>query len=79
MSQLARKPVLTARQSEVLTLVAAGHTNKHIARTLGISPKTVEKHLRDVYRRLGVQCRVAAVVRGQQLGLLRAHLRGNTD
>ena len=74
-----RKPTLTDRQLEVLRLVAAGHTNKHIARLLGISRQTAEKHLTGVYRRLGVECRVAAVVRAEELGLLRAHLRRNTD
>ena len=57
--------VLTPRQSGVAALVAAGRSNAEIAAELGISEKTVEKHLADLFGRLGVQSRtaVAAAVR----------------
>lgn len=58
--------LLTARQREVAELVARGHTNADISRLLGISPKTVEKHVNGLFARLGVRTRsaIAARVRG---------------
>jgi DNA-binding CsgD family transcriptional regulator len=53
--------VLTNREREVVRLVAAGLTNVEIAQTLFISPGTVRKHLDNVYARLGVSSRAAAV------------------
>jgi DNA-binding CsgD family transcriptional regulator len=54
---------LTAREAEILELVAAGLTNAAIAHRLWVSPGTVKKHLENVYAKLGVANRVAAVVR----------------
>jgi DNA-binding CsgD family transcriptional regulator len=56
-------PRLTARQTDVLRLLAAGHTNAQIARRLGISEGTVRTHLESVYARLQVSSRTAAVTR----------------
>ena len=56
-------PRLTARQNDLLRLLAAGHTNAQIARRLGISEGTVRKHLENIYDRLGVSSRTAAVTR----------------
>jgi DNA-binding CsgD family transcriptional regulator len=56
-------PELTARQWELLDLVAAGHTNAQIARRLGVSEGTVRTHLEHIYRRLQVSSRTAAVAR----------------
>ncbi len=56
-------PRLTARQRELLPLVAAGHTNAQIARRLGISEGTVRTHLENIYRLLQVSSRTAAVTR----------------
>jgi DNA-binding CsgD family transcriptional regulator len=56
-------PRLTSRQQELLRLVAAGHTNIQIARRLGISEGTVRTHLENIYDRLGVSSRTAAVTR----------------
>lgn len=58
--------VLTARQREVAQLVARGHTNAEISTLLGISEKTVEKHVAGLFERLGVRTRsaIAARVRG---------------
>ncbi|MER7074177.1 helix-turn-helix transcriptional regulator [Terrabacter sp. NPDC000476] len=50
----------TAREAEVLTLAAAGWTNHRIARRLGISERTVRKHLGSVYERSGQHGRAAA-------------------
>ena len=56
-------PPLTPRQRELLRLVAAGHTNAQIARRLGVTEKTVGKHLENIYARLRVSSRTAAVTR----------------
>jgi DNA-binding CsgD family transcriptional regulator len=52
---------LTTRQQQVLTLVTAGLTDAAIGHRLGCSPRTVDKHLEHIYRRLGVTCRTAAI------------------
>lgn len=54
---------LTARQRDMLRLVAAGHTNAQIGRRLGVSEGTVRKHMENIYGRLQVSSRTAAVTR----------------
>jgi DNA-binding CsgD family transcriptional regulator len=61
---------LTARESDVLALLAAGLPNKAIARQLGISPKTVGNHIERIYTKLGVSNRAGAAMRAMQHGLL---------
>lgn len=56
---------LTARQQEVLRLVAEGRPTKDIARRLGLSVSTVKAHLAAAYRSLGAHNRVEAVVRAR--------------
>jgi DNA-binding CsgD family transcriptional regulator len=56
-------PQLTPRQRELLHQVAAGHTNAQIARRLGVSEGTVRIHLQNIYSRLQVSSRTAAVTR----------------
>jgi len=56
-------PRLTPRQKDLLRLLAAGHTNTQIARRLGISEGTVRTHLENIYERLHVSSRTAAVSR----------------
>jgi RNA polymerase sigma factor (sigma-70 family) len=56
-------PRLTPRQNDLLRLVAAGHTNTQIARRLGISEGTVRTHLENIYEKLQVTSRTAAVTR----------------
>jgi predicted ATPase/DNA-binding CsgD family transcriptional regulator len=51
---------LSAREAEVLGLVASGLTNAQVARELFISPNTVNRHLNSIYRKLGVTSRAAA-------------------
>jgi DNA-binding NarL/FixJ family response regulator len=46
---------LTAREREVLALVAAGQTNKQVAAALGISPRTVEAHRESLMRKVGIR------------------------
>jgi DNA-binding CsgD family transcriptional regulator len=52
---------LTPRQEDLVHLLAAGHTNTQIARRLGISEGTVRTHLENIYARLHVSSRTAAV------------------
>ena len=54
---------ITAREADVLACVASGMTNLQVARNLGISVRTVMKHLQHLYPKLGVTSRVAATVR----------------
>jgi DNA-binding CsgD family transcriptional regulator len=54
---------LTAREREVLGWVARGKTNAEIAELLWLAPSTVRKHLENVYAKLGVNTRTAAVAR----------------
>ena len=61
---------LTARERDVLAWVARGKTNAEIAELLWLAPSTVRKHLENVYAKLGVRTRTAAVARF--LGLLDA-------
>jgi DNA-binding CsgD family transcriptional regulator len=56
-------PRLTPRQKDLLHLLAAGHTNAQIARRLGISEGTVRTHLENIYDKLNVSSRTAAVTR----------------
>ena len=61
---------LTAREREVLSLVAEGLPNKAIALRLGISDHTVKFHINAILSKLGVQSRTEAVVRAVRLGVL---------
>jgi DNA-binding NarL/FixJ family response regulator len=60
---------LTARESEILALIAGGATNKEIAQTLYLSPHTVKEHTSSLYRKLGARNRTEAVQRAQRQGL----------
>ncbi|MEU5261392.1 helix-turn-helix transcriptional regulator [Amycolatopsis sp. NPDC021455] len=55
--------VLTAREREVATAVARAATDQQVARLLGISPRTVQKHLQQIYRKLGLTSRAELLVR----------------
>ncbi|MEU6837415.1 MULTISPECIES: helix-turn-helix transcriptional regulator [Streptomyces] len=61
---------LTPRETNVLHLLATGLTAEGIGRRLGISPRTVHKHLNALYRKLGATDRLGAVLRAQDAGLL---------
>lgn len=60
---------LSAREVEVLTLIAAGTSNGEIARRLVLSEKTVRNHISNLYAKLGVADRAEAVSRARRLGL----------
>jgi DNA-binding CsgD family transcriptional regulator len=59
-------PNLTRREREILDLVAEGRTNAEIATVLWLAPGTVRRHLENVFRKLGVHTRTAAVARLRQ-------------
>ena len=61
---------LTARQLEVLTLLADGSSNKVIERRMNIAPRTVRAHLTELFQVLEVDGRVQAILRARQLGLI---------
>jgi DNA-binding CsgD family transcriptional regulator/tetratricopeptide (TPR) repeat protein len=63
---------LTARQLEVLALIAAGRTNREIAATLFITEKTAGAHVSSILGRLGVRSRVQAATAAHRLGLVPA-------
>jgi DNA-binding NarL/FixJ family response regulator len=62
-------PGLSVREREVLALVAEGLPNKHIARRLEISEKTVKAHLTSVYQQIGVSDRTQAAIWAREHGL----------
>jgi DNA-binding CsgD family transcriptional regulator len=60
---------ITARETSVLTLLADGRTAHAIARRLGISPHTVNRHLEHVYQKLNTNDRLGAILRAEAVGL----------
>jgi DNA-binding CsgD family transcriptional regulator len=66
---------LTAREAEILRLVSSGRTNKQIALELGISPKTIDRHLSNIFTKIGVSSRAAATAFAFEQGLMTAPLR----
>ena len=61
---------LTAREVEVLSLLARGHSNKEIANQLFVTPKTVSSHVQHIYAKLGVSSRARATHFATQHGLV---------
>jgi len=61
LDERAANPTLTPREVQVLKLVAIGHRNKEIAALLGLSDETVPVHLKNIFSKLGVNERTAAV------------------
>jgi DNA-binding NarL/FixJ family response regulator len=61
---------LSAREREVVGLIATGATNREIAQRLFLSPHTVKEHTSAIYRKLGVRNRAEAVKRAQRLGII---------
>ena len=69
--QATQVETLTAREIEVLQLLAKGYTNRQIAEQLGISPRTAEGHRANLSSKLGLRSRVELVDYAQQHGLLK--------
>jgi LuxR family maltose regulon positive regulatory protein len=65
------RSLLSPRECEILDLIADGQSNKAIARRLGLGPETVKTHLKSVFAKLGVTRRTQAVLRAEELGLVR--------
>jgi two-component system nitrate/nitrite response regulator NarL len=63
-------PLLSGRESEVLRLIAEGRSAPEIGEQLFISPSTVKSHTRNLFEKLGVSDRAAAVAEGMRRGLL---------
>lgn len=61
---------LTPREREVLQLAAEGGSARRIAEHLFVSPSTVQTHFQNIYEKLGVQNRAAAVAKGLRLGVI---------
>ena len=59
-AEFSRELGLTTREGEVLSWLSKGKTNRDIAQILGLSPRTVDKHLEQIYSKLGVENRTAA-------------------
>jgi DNA-binding CsgD family transcriptional regulator len=57
---LKRKLMLTQREAEVVLWIARGKANRDIAEILSLSPRTVNKHLEQIFSKLGVENRTAA-------------------
>jgi DNA-binding CsgD family transcriptional regulator len=61
---------LTEREAEVVALLARGMQTKQVARALGISVKTADRHIQNAYRKIGVSTRAAATLFAMEHGLL---------
>jgi DNA-binding NarL/FixJ family response regulator len=61
---------LTARQTQVLEMLALGHSNKEIERALKISERTVRAHITEIFAALKVQSRTQAILAAQKQGLV---------
>jgi NarL family two-component system response regulator YdfI len=71
-SKAVEQTVLTERELEVLTAVARGDRNKEIALQLGVTERTIKAHLTNIYNKLGVDSRAAAVSVAMQQGILKS-------
>jgi DNA-binding CsgD family transcriptional regulator len=63
------RPLLTPRQTRILQLVAAGSSDRDMARALGLSVRTIHTHLQHIYRALGVRSRTEALARVRALSV----------
>ena len=62
---------VTGREHEVLSWIAKGKANKDIAQILCISPRTVQKHLETIFKKLGVENRTCAALRYLEINEMR--------
>jgi DNA-binding CsgD family transcriptional regulator len=61
---------ISERELEVLTLIAAGQTNKQIAKALDVSPNTVKTHVASLFGKLDARRRTEAILRARELGMI---------
>jgi LuxR family maltose regulon positive regulatory protein len=66
----AADPALSAREQQILALLAQGLSNKEIARSIAVDPNTVKYHLKRLFAKLAVERRARAVIRARQYGLI---------
>jgi DNA-binding NarL/FixJ family response regulator len=71
LDERARHPALSLRERQVLELVAEGMRNKEIAAALGISTDTTGMHVKNIYTKLDVHDRTAAVAKAIRRGIIR--------
>lgn len=67
---IATKSQLTQREREVLCLLASGRTDRKIAESLTISPRTVNRHMSNIFVKLDVPSRAAAAAHAVRSGLI---------
>ena len=63
---------LTLREREILRLMATGKTNRQIAVEVGVSDKTVKRHVSNIFNKLAANTRAMAVRQGLEAGILSA-------
>jgi DNA-binding NarL/FixJ family response regulator len=68
--RLERPAGLTEREAEVVAMLARGLQTKQVARALGISVKTADRHVQNSYRKIGVSSRAAATLFAMEHGLV---------
>lgn len=68
--QIETENTLTPRESQILRLLADGHSNKALATKLFVTENTVETHLRRIYGKLGIRSRTQAVAKAQRDGII---------
>lgn len=61
---------LTARECEILEMLASGKSNKELARSLDVSPNTIKTHVARIYEKLDVQRRIQAIEKARWLALI---------
>ncbi|MFV0625736.1 MAG: response regulator [Alphaproteobacteria bacterium] len=66
-----KSKILTVKQTDIINLIAKGLANKQIAYELGLTEGTVKLYITDIFRRLNVYNRTAAVVEAAKLGLIK--------
>lgn len=71
LAERAARPKLTPRELQVIALMAEAMRNKEIAAALGVSEQTAHVHVKNIYAKLGVADRVAAINAARRLGLVR--------
>ncbi len=64
---------LSARERDILQLIAQGLSNKEVARSLVIAPETVKSHVKHIFKKLGAEKRAQAVSRAQSFGIVGTH------
>jgi DNA-binding NarL/FixJ family response regulator len=63
-------PLLSPRERETLTLLAAGHSTAQMAQQMGISKETVRNHVKGLLRSLGARSRIEAIAKARTVGLI---------